>query len=160
MTKDDDDHSWSVDGGESSSDGEIRPYGMDDIEQEKAEEAAVAEITKRETRGVQMWRLFTLVILIAVSATVSTISYRLLNDQDVNEFEDSVSVAAFISQLKCRLRPQQSLTLVFKVCIFRSSHPKRCQYPHCGRLQCRRNSFSAGHQSGDRKRRKVSVCYG
>ncbi|GAX14200.1 hypothetical protein FisN_20Hh177 [Fistulifera solaris] len=88
MSKDDDEHSWSVDGGDSS-EGDDRPYGMDSIEQEKAEEAAVAELTRRETRGVQMWRIFTLLSLIAVSVAVSTITFRLLRDQEKDEFEDS-----------------------------------------------------------------------
>jgi hypothetical protein len=92
MSKDDDEHSWSVDGGDSS-EGDDRPYGMDSIEQEKAEEAAVAELTRRETRGVQMWRIFTLLSLIAVSVAVSTITFRLLRDQETDEFEESVSDA-------------------------------------------------------------------
>jgi hypothetical protein len=95
MTKNnDDDYSRSVDGDEesSSSDGEIhRPSGMDTIDEKKAEEAAIAELTRRETRGVQMWRIFTLLTLIAVSVAVSTITFKLLQNKDVNEFEDSVS---------------------------------------------------------------------
>ena len=92
MAKENDDHSWSVDGGESS-EGDDRPYGMDAIEQEKAEENAVALLTRRETRGVQLWRIFTLLTLVAVSVAVSTVTFRLLRDQDTDEFHDSVSCA-------------------------------------------------------------------
>ncbi len=95
--KDEDDHSWSVDGGESSDGENHRPYGMDTIEEEKAEEAAVAELTRRETRGVQMWRIFTMLTLVAVSVAVSTITFRLLQDQDVDEFKDSVSICSVVT---------------------------------------------------------------
>ncbi len=108
MMNDDNDHSWSVDGGESSDGDNHRPYGMDSIEQEKAEEAAVAEITKRETRGVQMWRVFTIFTLVAVSVAVSTITFRLLQNKDVDEFEDSVSVDIHFTP---HLATTRSLTL-------------------------------------------------
>jgi hypothetical protein len=85
----DDDHSWSVDEGESTSDGDTR-QSTDAIDKEKDEEAVVAEITRRETNLVQVWRIFTLLTLVAVSATVSTLTFRLLHAQDVDEFEDSV----------------------------------------------------------------------
>jgi hypothetical protein len=87
--------SWSIDGGESSDD-EVQSSGRDTNEQEKAEEEAIAELTRRETMGVQMWRVFTLLTLVAVSVAVSTITFRLLQAQDVDEFEDSVSIALFI----------------------------------------------------------------
>jgi muconolactone delta-isomerase len=95
MSKDDD-HSWSVDERESTSDGGTR-QSVDAIEQEKAEEEAVAKITRRETKQVQVWRVFTLFILVAVSVVVSTITFRLLQAQDVDEFEDSVSVAPILT---------------------------------------------------------------
>jgi hypothetical protein len=87
----DSDQSWSVEGG-NSSEGEIRSSNLDTIEKERSEEAAVAELIRHETRLVQMWRVFTLLILVAVSVAVSTITFRLLQNQDVDEFEDSVSV--------------------------------------------------------------------
>jgi hypothetical protein len=96
----DSDHSWSVDGGESSDD-DLQSSGMDTNDQEKAEEEAIAELTRRETRGVQMWRIFTLLILVAVSVAVSTITFRLLQAQDIDEFEDSVSKAFFTFAPHC-----------------------------------------------------------
>lgn len=87
----DDDHSWSDDGGMSSDDGG-RLYDTGAVEQEKAEEEAVEKLTRRETRGVRFWRIFTMLTLIAVSIAVSTVTYRLLEDQDIDEFEGSVSL--------------------------------------------------------------------
>jgi hypothetical protein len=95
----DSDHSWSVGGGESS-DGDIRSHGTDTLEKERAEEAAVAELTRRETRGVRLWRGFTLLTLIAVSVAVSTITYRLLRNQDVKEFQNSVSIPFVLSHAR------------------------------------------------------------
>ena len=88
-----DDFSCSIDERESS-DGETRSHVTDAMEQEKAEEEAIAELTRRETRGVQMWRFFTLLTLIAVSVAVSTVTFRLLKTQDADEFEDSVSIVS------------------------------------------------------------------
>jgi muconolactone delta-isomerase len=126
MSKEDD-HSWSVDERESTSDGGTR-QSADAMEQEKAEEEAVAKITERETRQVQVWRIFTLLILIAVSVVVSTITYRLLEAQDVDEFEDSVSIAslkrAMVYYLIIISDSLLTTTLPYRpaVCILRSSH--------------------------------------
>ncbi len=123
--KDEDDQSWSVDGGESSDGENHRPYGMDTIEEEKAEEAAVAELTRRETRGVQMWRIFTMLTLVAVSVAVSTITFRLLQDQDVDEFKDSVSTSRQSYHFRS-YRPTSNSHRHASVYLLRSSHPKLC----------------------------------
>jgi hypothetical protein len=101
----DDDRSWSVDDGDDTSDAENRSSNLDTNEQEKTEEAAVAELIRHETRWVQMWRVFTLLILVAVSVTVSTITFRLLQIQDVDEFKDSVRM---LEELFRRLHPGRS----------------------------------------------------
>jgi hypothetical protein len=101
----DSDHSWSVEGGDSS-DGGNGSSNLDPNEQEKSEEAAVAELIRHETRWVQMWRVFTLLILIAVSVAVSTITFRLLQNQDVDEFKDSVSMIEDL--FHCFLHPGHS----------------------------------------------------
>jgi hypothetical protein len=121
----DDDYSWSVDGGESSSDGENhRSSAMDSIEEDKAEEAAIAELTRRETRGVQMWRIFTLLTLVAVSVAVSIITFLLLRNKDVDEFNDSVRIIASVTPYPFICVDMDANSFEYAVHILCSNNPK------------------------------------
>ncbi|GAX23164.1 hypothetical protein FisN_33Lh057 [Fistulifera solaris] len=106
-----DDHSWSVDERESTSDGGTR-QSADAIEQEKAEEEAVAKIT-------------------ALSVVVSTITFRLLEAQDVDEFEDSYVfyAAAIENAVESQVREIFSAGEMVAGQVMKSATEKNQTYP-------------------------------
>ena len=51
----------------------------------------IRELAKKDTRRVRMWRLFVTVALLATSCSVTVTTYRLLRQEEEDNFETAVS---------------------------------------------------------------------
>jgi len=78
--------SWSLgSNGDSDTVDASRPYGMDDVDQQ------TKQLTQKETRGVQTWKLFTLITIFVTAVVVSAGTWYSLDQKEISDFNESVS---------------------------------------------------------------------
>ena len=112
---------------------------MEDLhppEEEHADETGVKKVAKKDSRKVKLWRYLVLFMLLVAGGSTSALTYILLNGEEEDDFETSVSILRV--HLCCGQTTARHFSLIFDFPV-----PNLCQY-HQRRIQ---NSYQQ-HQQG------------
>jgi hypothetical protein len=88
MISSDRDSDASVDGGESSIE---TGHDVGKEEDDRDEVKEIQKLAKRETRNIKVWRSIVVLLLLAVGASVSTLTFIFLRDEETDDYVDAVS---------------------------------------------------------------------
>jgi class 3 adenylate cyclase len=86
MISSDRDSDASVDGGESSIE---TGHDVGKEEDDRDEVKEIQKLAKRETRNIKVWRSIVVLLLLAVGASVSTLTFIFLRDEETDDYVDA-----------------------------------------------------------------------